>query len=117
VQIVNSGKGKIFWVAYPVELSEGAAASAAVYRGVLGRIGIPQPFTLANDAARGILLFPIELKDAVLYILESETAQDGDLEWKDGATGANLTVHLPAQRAALLVVEKASKKVVAQYGF
>jgi hypothetical protein len=117
VQIVNSGKGKIFWVAYPVELGEGAAASAAVYRGVLGRIGIPQPFTLANDAAIGILLFPIELKDAVLYILESETAQDSDLKWKDGATGANLTVHLPAQRAALLVVEKASKKVVAQYGF
>jgi hypothetical protein len=117
VQVVNSGKGKIFWVSYPVELGEGAEASASVYRGVLSRIGIQQPFVFSGDVPKGTLLFPIELKAAVLYVLESETAQDSDVQWKDGVTGAELKVHLRGQRAALLIVEKASKKIVAQYGF
>jgi Beta-galactosidase len=117
VQVANSGKGKVFWVSYPVELGEGAEATAAVYSGVLGRIGIAQPFTLASNAPKGTLIFPIELKDAVLYVLESEAAQDSDIQWKDGVTGANLTVRLPAQRAVVLIVEKATKKIVAQYGF
>ena len=116
VQVATAGKGKIFWVAYPVELSEGAEATAAVYRGVLGRIGVGQPFTLASAIPKGTLVFPIELKEAVLYILESEASQDSDLQWKDGVTGADLKVHLAAQRAAILVVEKATKKIAAQYG-
>jgi hypothetical protein len=115
VQVATAGKGKVFWVAYPVELGESAEATAAVYSGVLGRIGIAQPFTLAN-IAKGTLIFPIELKDAVLYVLESEASQDTDLQWKDNVTGADLKIHLPAQRAAVLIVDRATKKVAAQYG-
>jgi hypothetical protein len=50
-------------------------------------------------------------------VLESESNQDADLEIDDNPTNTDLKLRLPAQRAALALIDKHTKKIVAKYGF
>jgi len=111
-------RGQVFWAAYPVELAENTQAAAALYRQVVERAGIPRacegaPFSVDG----GILVLPIQLQNAVLYILESESATDAPITIKDSGTGVELEMRLPRQRAALALIDKKTKQVVAKYGF
>ena len=42
--------------------------------------------------------------------------QDVD-HFQDSVTGAELKFHLPAQHAALALIDKKTKQIVAKYGF
>jgi hypothetical protein len=63
------------------------------------------------------LISATELQDSVLYILESENASDATIDLRDAATGARLTLELPAQHAALALIGKQTKAVIDKYGF
>jgi Beta-galactosidase len=131
-------KGKLFWVAFPVELSEDNSALAKLYEKILGRpashfseampgrIQIRSTFSVASSKQQPIpslsfspnnpLVYSIELEDAVLYVLESESDQDADLDLHDYTTSSDLKLQLPAQHAALAIIDKHSKRIVAKYG-
>jgi hypothetical protein len=111
------GKGKIFWAAYPVEMAEGAEAAAALYSYVAGRVGVTSLYELQGPVSAGVLIFPIVLDDAVLYVMASESADDSPIDFRDKTTGASVKLKLAGQRAALVVLSKKSKTVVARYGF
>ncbi len=111
------GKGRIFWAAYPVELAEGTDAAAALYSYVAGRAGIAPLFDLQSALSPGVLVFPIVLEDSVLYIMASESAEDAKIDLRDKITGVRLTLRLPGQRAALALIGKRDKAVLAKYGF
>jgi hypothetical protein len=111
------GKGRIFWTADPVELSEGTDAAAALYNYVAGRVGITPMFDSSVPLAPGILVFPTVLQDAVLYVLCSERADDTKIDLKDKLTGARLILQLGGQHAALALIGKQQKAVMAKYGF
>jgi hypothetical protein len=116
------GKGRIFWAAYPVELAEGTQPAADLYAYVSGRIGIVPLFDLVPAAARtsvspGVLIYPTVLEDAVLYVMVSDAAEETKIDLRDKLTGARLSLQLPAQHAALAVIGKREKGVVAKYGF
>jgi hypothetical protein len=111
------GKGRIFWAAYPVELAEGTEAAAALYSYVAARIGVTPMFDVQAGLSPGILVFPIILDDSVLYIMTSESADDTKIDVRDKLTGAQLSLQLPAQHAALALIGKRSKTVIAKYGF
>jgi hypothetical protein len=65
----------------------------------------------------GVLISTTELQDSVLYILESENAEDAAIDLRDAITGARLTLKLPAQHAAIALIGKREKAVIARYGF
>jgi hypothetical protein len=65
----------------------------------------------------GVLVYPTVLNDAVLYILISDNATDAKVDLRDKLTGARLTIPLAAGHAAIAVIGKKEKAVVARYGF
>jgi hypothetical protein len=65
----------------------------------------------------GILAYPTEMDDAVLYVMISDNADDAKVDLRDKRTGVQLTVPLAGQRAAIAVIGKKGKAVIARYGF
>jgi hypothetical protein len=114
---VSYGKGHIFWAAYPVELAEGTNAAAELYRHVAARVGIGPMFDLQSNLSPGVLIFPTVLEDSVLYVITSERADDTRIDLRDKVTGVRVTLQLPAQHAALALIGKQEKAVIATYGF
>jgi hypothetical protein len=113
----NHGKGRIFWAAEPVELAAGDQATADVYSYVTGRVGIEPQFEVATTASAGVMAYPITLEDSVLYILVSDSAQGSNIDLRDEATDVRVSLNLPAEHAALALVGKKEKAVIAKYGF
>ena len=111
------GQGRIFWAAYPVELAEGVQSAADLYTYVAGRVGLTPMFDLQAPLSPGVLVFPIALEDSVLYVMISDAAEDAKIDLRDKATSARLTVQIPSQHAAIAVIGKKEKAVVARYGF
>jgi len=111
------GKGRIFWAAYPVELAEGTQAAAELYSYVAGRVGVAPLYELLSYLSPGVLVYPIVLQDSVLYVVVSDDAHSARIDLRDKLTGGRLSLQLPGQHAALAVISKQSKTVVARYGF
>ena len=111
------GKGRIFWAAYPVESAEGTQAAADLYAYVAGRLGITTMFDLQSTLSPGVMVYPVVLQDSVLYVMTSETADDAKVDLRDKLTGVQLTLDLPGQHAAVALIGKHEKSVVAKYGF
>jgi hypothetical protein len=111
------GSGRIFWATYPVELAEGTAPAAELYSYVATRAGIASSFDLLSPAIPGVLIYPMVLQDSVLYVMISDSADDARIDLRDRLTGSRLTLTLSAQHAAMAVVGKREKSVVAKYGF
>jgi hypothetical protein len=118
---IPHGKGRIFWAAYPVELAEGTQPAADLYAYVSGRIGIAPLFDVLpvahSSVSPGVLIYPTVLDDAVLYVMVSDAAEDTKIDLRDKLTGVRLSLLLPAQHAAIAVIGKGEKGVVAKYGF
>jgi hypothetical protein len=74
-------------------------------------------FELQSPLSQSVLVYSTELQDSVLYILESETADDIAIDLRDALTGARLTLKLPSQHAALALIGKQEKSILAKYGF
>jgi hypothetical protein len=114
---LSLGNGKLWWCAYPVELSENPEAISFLYGGTVAVAGLKPRFSSSSDVPPGVLICPIELENAILYVIESEFEKDADLNLKDDTTGAELKFRLTSQRAALALIDKTTKQVVAKYGF
>lgn len=111
------GKGRFFWAAYPVELAEGAQAAADLYTYVAGRVGLIPVFDLQAQLSAGVLIYPTVLDDSVMYVMISDAAEDAKIDLRDKTTGVRLTLQIPSQHAAIAVIGKKEKTVVARYGF
>jgi len=114
---ISHGKGRIFWASYPVELAEDLQSTADLYAYVAARLNITPMFTAQSPLPRGVLVFPTMLADSVQYILVNDSANDAVLSLRDQSTGVPLALTLPAEHAAIAVIGKKEKKVVAKYGF
>lgn len=114
---ISAGKGKIFWSSFSAELAEGLDPVAAVYGYVLATLKIKPAFELQSPLPPSILVHSSELQDSVLYILESESADDAAIDLRDSLTGTRLTLKLSAQHAAIALIGKQEKGVIAKYGF
>jgi hypothetical protein len=57
------------------------------------------------------------LADSVLYVLVSDSANDAIINLRDQSTGVSLAFSLPAEHAAIAVIGKKEKKILARYGF
>ena len=111
------GKGRIYWAVYPVELAEELQSAADLYSFVATRIAIAPPFSPLTPLPAGVLVFPTVMADSVLYVMVSDSDEDAAINLRDQATGAPLALRLPAQHAAIAVIGKKERRVVAKYGF
>jgi hypothetical protein len=111
------GQGHLFWCAYPIELSDSSRAAAAVYQQVVERANILPAWDGSLLLGDALLINPINLQNAVLYIFENESDQEDSLNLRDPITGAQFPVRVPAGRAALALIDKKTKQIVAKYGF
>jgi len=50
-------------------------------------------------------------------VMVSDAAEDARIDLRDKLSGVRLTLQLPAQHAAIAVIGKREKAVVAKYGF
>ena len=114
---ISHGKGRIFWTAYPIELNEDSRAAAELYAYITNRLNIAPSFTQQSQLSPGVLVFPAVLADSMLYVFISDSASDTAINLRDQATGAPIAFPLAAEHAAIAVIGKKEKKVVAKYGF
>ena len=118
VKRVSMEKGTLFWAPFPVELAEGSHAASSIYKAIVKVSGINSP--VAGAVPEGVLVYPIELQDSVLYVFESEFGPNPPfipIKIHDTVSGADVSFLLEAQRAALAIIDKHTRQIVANYGF
>jgi hypothetical protein len=114
---MTSGKGKIFWSSYPVELAEGLDPAVSLYGFVSTAVKMKPMFELQSPIPPIVLVYGTELQGSFFYILESESSDDTPIDLRDSNTGVRLAFKLPAQRAAMALIGKREKALLAKYGF
>jgi hypothetical protein len=113
VVTVPLGSGRVVWSPLPVELAEEVDPAAALYLAALRAAGLVP--AIASDAASGVLIHPARYGDAVLYTLLSEKPGDDRVAFTDGAAGVSLNVALRGGGAALVLVSRSTRQVMADY--
>ena len=63
------------------------------------------------------MAYAIPLEDSILYIFVSDDANDAHIDLRDKTTGTRMTMTLRAEHAALALIGKKEKAVIAKYGF
>jgi hypothetical protein len=114
---IPHGKGRIFWASYPVELSEDPQAISDLYAYVASQLNITPMFMQHSPIPPGILVYPTVLGDSVLYVFVSDSANDATIALRDETTGVALAFPLRGEHAALALIGKKEKKIIARYGF
>jgi hypothetical protein len=115
-QELKHGNGRIFWTSYPVELADGESAAGELYAAVAGELAM-QPLFETRPLQPGIMAYSLPVDDSVLYIFVSDSAHDSAISLRDKATGVPLHFTLPAEHAAMALIGRKEKNVIAKYGF
>jgi hypothetical protein len=109
------GKGRILFVALPIELNNNLQAVGDVYRYAMRVAGISSAYsTTVQDP--GILICPTRFSHATLYVLSSESGQRADLSFHDLASDKQFSGYLDSGRAALLLISD-DGKIAASYNW
>ena len=107
------GKGRILYFALPLELADQTDAVGRMYAYAMQRAGVSAPYaTSCKDP--GILICPTQLPDATLYVLTSESAGAGPVEFHDTRSGGDFHVNLAPGRGALMLIGKTGR-ILASY--
>lgn len=113
----SRGKGRIIWAAYPVELAQDEIWSGLFYTPLAGMAGVAPQSDEVQPLSPGVMAYPVPLGDSILYIFVSDNASDSRVDIRDRSTGTKLTFTLSAEHAALALIGKKEKAVIAKYGF
>ena len=114
---IPHGQGRIFWAAYPVELSGSPDSATALYNYVLDKISLKPAYELRKPVSSGVLIYRTALEHATMYIAISDSANSSQIDLVDGSTKARLTFTLPGEHAAIAIIDNKTGRVAAQYGF
>jgi hypothetical protein len=108
------GKGKILFIALPLELNDNLQAVGDVYSYALKAAGVaPVYSTTLKDP--GVMICPTRFPDATLYVLTSESNQVR-VEFTDARSDKSFFGSLESGRAAILLVG-ADGKLLATYNW
>jgi hypothetical protein len=72
-------------------------------------------FELLVPISPGVMVYPISLDDSVLYVIVSDNADDVKVDLRDKSTGVRVTLNLPQEHAALVLIGKKEKTVIGSY--
>jgi hypothetical protein len=107
------GAGRIFVAAQPVELADGLDPATNLYSWALSEVGLHPAFE--GKVPPSVLIRPLEFQDSILYLIVSESSLNVALDLRDRATGARITMSLPAGASRLLLLDKKSGRATAQF--
>lgn len=65
----------------------------------------------------GVMVYPVALQDSVLYVMTCESADNAKVDLRDKLTSVRLILELRGQHAAVALIGKQEKAIIAQYGF
>jgi hypothetical protein len=105
------GSGRAVWSPLPLELGDSMAALVAFYNLALTEAGISPIFT-ATPRTPAVLVLPSLFRDAVLYTFVSETDRDTQLQVTHLESRTRFPVSVPAQRAAMVLLERKTGKII-----
>jgi len=113
---VTIGKGKLLWVAAPVELADNTEPTVAFYGLALQAAGITSAVAGVTPDDPALLVYPATYRDAVLYTVVSESST-GPKRLMVGAAPdlPSVSVSVGAGRAALVLVDRRTGAVIADY--
>jgi hypothetical protein len=106
------GSGWVVWCPLPLELSDSMVALAALYRSALAQAGIAPTFT-AFPRTPEVLILPSVFRDVVLYTFVSETSRDIRMQVTHVETRSRFNVLVPAQRTAMVLIDRKTGRVLA----
>jgi hypothetical protein len=108
------GRGALLWSARPVELSSDEEEAAALYGWALGEARVAPSFTAAG-AGPSVLVHAAVFRRAVLFTLANETDREAGVRLVHHESGATLEQVLRPWRAAMLLADRRSGRVLARY--
>jgi hypothetical protein len=110
VHAVPLGKGKVLWCPLPLEAASESGPVAALYRYAIRQAGVRPVFSL-DRADPSILIRPSIFARSVLYTLINESGQRKQINLTHLENGARISVLLPPQRAAHVIVDRSSGQI------
>jgi hypothetical protein len=110
VHLVPLGKGKVIWCPLPLETESESGPVAALYRYALKQAGVRPVFSLDHADPSG-LIRPSVFAGSVLYTLINESGQHKQINFTHLENGARISVPLPPQRAAHVIVDRRSGQI------
>jgi hypothetical protein len=113
-QVILHGAGQILVAAEPVELADELSDTVELYSWVLGQAGVKPLFEGTIPA--GVLIRPVVYADSVMYLIESESADDAPIDLRDRMSGAKIYFVLPSGRARLLLFSRSGGQFIASFG-
>jgi hypothetical protein len=113
VHVVARGRGRIVWAPLPVELAEQTDATVALYRLALREAQVV-PLCTTDNPDPSVLVLPAVFGGRMLFTIVSESSVDKEVRFMPAGTRSRVSVKLPAQRAVLLWVDRATGKVIGQ---
>ncbi len=113
VRTIPMGAGKVIWCPLPVEVGSESAPVAALYRYALKQSGVAPVFSIER-ADPSVLIRPSVFEECVLYTMISESGEHKRIALTHRENGARISVTLPPQRAAQVLIERKSGRIVGQ---
>jgi hypothetical protein len=102
---ISLGKGRILYVAPPLELADQLAEVGRIYAYAMRRAGVTAAYE-TKCTNPGIAICPTRLPDATLYVLTSEASEHVDLSFTDHLSSRTIEVALDPGRSALILVKQ-----------
>ncbi len=102
------GKGFLIWAPVPIELSESPEPTTALYGFALEHAGVVP----ALSCKIPFVVLPTLFAKTLLITCVSDLDRDADLPVKLTESGRALTVHVPAQRSAVMFVNRTDGKIL-----
>ena len=113
VRTIPMGTGKLIWCPLPLEVGSESAPVAALYRFALKQAQVTPVFSV-ETADPSVLIRPSIFEQCVLYTLVSESAVAKLVALTHTENGARIRVTLPPQRAAHVLIDRASGRILGQ---
>jgi hypothetical protein len=105
------GAGRFIWSPLPLEMGESLEPLVAFYRFALTLAGIPRVFRVSPPAP-SILILPALYEKAALYTFVSEGEREAQLQLLHLETITQISLTVPAERSALVLIDRRTGKVI-----
>jgi len=116
VRVVTSGQGRILWCPTPIELAEEMGPTAALYKFAVGLAGIAPAVELSSPDSGAVLVYAAPYRDCTLFTVVSESSVPLPVRFTPaGAAARAIAVNVAAGRAAMVLVDRKTGTVVADY--
>jgi len=113
VRTVPMGAGKVIWCPLPIEVGSESAPVAALYRYALKQAQVAPVFSV-ESVNPAVLIRPSIFENSVLYTMISESGQHERVALTHAENGARIAITLPPQRAAQVLLDRKSGRVLGQ---